>query len=135
MEEAYQGSTQSYRADRRARLEEPFDLSKPLSTSWHNLPWPKSDRERMKELLYPPTLEAIVPTTFYLTLPGASVLSLVHLLRTYCSISEQIPQFISLLFIWTRSLGMYELTPMCISLMAIQFLQVRLNQFADDTRI
>jgi len=88
-------------------------------------PRPHYQHIRKGHLIYPPQLQAIAPHPFTLTLPGPTPVDLNALLMACskilnCAFSE----FISFLYLWTRSWGMVEFTPTCLALMAIRLVQV-----------
>jgi hypothetical protein len=89
-------------------------------------PWPNYIHTPTHSLLYPPQLRVNSAVPFTLTLPGPTVAPLYRYLATSTQSREDfLRQFISLLFLWTRSLQMIEFTPECLTLMVIRFMQVR----------
>jgi|ERR1700722_16751146 len=89
------------------------------------VPWPEYKRPRKEGLLYPPQLQAKTPLPFTLTLPGPTVLPLYNLLAAgSVTLPNTLREFISLIYIWTRSLQMVEFTPTCLALVAIRLAQV-----------
>ncbi|KAF8513086.1 hypothetical protein JB92DRAFT_2925360 [Gautieria morchelliformis] len=94
-----------------------------------NPPWPSFTPRPVPYLTYPPVLyaqhvtDATLP--FFLSPPMPTHLPLLRLLRAYCSINGSYADFISLILLWVRSIDLPQLTPTCIALMVIGYLQVR----------
>jgi hypothetical protein len=94
-----------------------------------NPPWTSFTHRPVPYLTYPPVLyaqhvtDATMP--FFLSPPMPTHLPLLRLLRAYCSMNTSYADFISLVFLWVRSIDLPQLTPTCIALMVIGYLQVR----------
>lgn len=98
-----------------------------------NTPWPSFTPRPVPHLTYPPVLyaehtsQATMP--FFLSPPMPTHLPLVRLLQAYCSFNGSYSDFISLVFLWIRSIDLPQLSPTCIALMVIGYLQVRETYF------
>lgn len=92
-------------------------------------PWPSYTPHPTRHLTYPPVLFAEHTSgatgPFFLSPPVPTHMPLIRLLRTYASINKGIPDLITLIILWTRSINLPELTPTCVALMVIGWLQVR----------
>lgn len=75
-------------------------------------------------LIYPERLRVEHPIAFDLILPGPTIIPLVRMLEEY---SELVPDFrdlVSISYLWCHSLGMREISPTCLALLFVSFLQV-----------
>jgi len=75
-------------------------------------------------LIYPERLHVENPIAFDLILPGPTTIPLVRMLEEY---SELVPDFrdlVSISYLWCHSLGMTEISPTCLALLFVSFLQV-----------
>lgn len=94
-----------------------------------NPPWTSFTPRPVPHLTYPIVLHAehISDATmpFFLSPPMPTHLPLVQLLAAYCSLNCSYSDLIALIFIWIRSIDLPQLTPTCIALMVIGYLQVR----------
>ncbi|TFY54556.1 hypothetical protein EVG20_g9655 [Dentipellis fragilis] len=97
----------------------------PTSTSATDIPWadytpPPRGRT---EIVYPATLSAQTPTPFTLMPPAPTLLPLIELLKSYTALSAHIQQTIALAYIWLRSWGVHEITPLALALLVVKFIQ------------
>jgi hypothetical protein len=94
-----------------------------------NAPWPSFTPRPVPYFTNPPVLyaehasQATLP--FFLSPPMPTHLPLVRLLQAYCSVNGSSPDLISLVLLWIRSIDLPQLTPTCIALMVLGYLQVR----------
>ena len=93
-------------------------------------PWTSFTPRPVPHLTYPPVLytEHMSDKTmpFFLSPPMPTHLPLVRLLNAYFSFSRTYSDLVTLVFLWIRSIDLPQLTPTCIALMVIGFLQVRI---------
>ncbi|KAF8576340.1 hypothetical protein K439DRAFT_1640587 [Ramaria rubella] len=94
-------------------------------------PWPSFTPHSVSYLTYPPVLyaehssNATLP--FFLSTPMPTYQPLKQLLQAYSSINPSFPDAISIITLWVRSINMPQITPACIALMFIGFLQNQKN--------
>jgi hypothetical protein len=91
------------------------------------MPWPKHRRPFLREFHYPARLVTYSPVVFSLTLPGPSIMRLHNLLKSYFKLRPAMNGLLRMLFIWTRSHRMDELTTQCLALLVIRYMQVSLE--------
>ena len=98
-----------------------------------NPPWSSFTPHPVPHLTYPPVLyaEHVSKGTmpFFLSPPMPTHLPLLHLLHAYCSLNQSFADLVSLILLWVRSIDLPQLTPTCVALMVIGFLQVRSSSF------
>ncbi|KIM76912.1 hypothetical protein PILCRDRAFT_635000 [Piloderma croceum F 1598] len=109
----------------------PWDMGKmhhsgtllPPTVRTLTMPWPKHRRPFLREFHYPARLVTYSPVGFSLTLPGPSILRLHKLLKSYFNLRPTLNGLLRMLFIWTRSHRMDELTTQCLALLVIRYMQ------------
>ena len=74
--------------------------------------------------MYPERLRIEYPVAFDLILPGPATMSLVHMLEEYSKLVPTFRELVSLSYIWCCSLGAREITPTCLAMLFVSFLQV-----------
>lgn len=74
-------------------------------------------------LIYPERLHIGYPVAFELILPGPAAVPLVHMLEEYSKLVPPFRDLVSISYIWCRSLGMNEISPTCLALLFVSFLQ------------
>ena len=75
-------------------------------------------------LVYPERLHIESPIVFDLILPGPATTSLVRMLEKYSELFPGFRDLVSVSFLWCHSLGMTEISPTCLALLFVSFLQV-----------
>jgi hypothetical protein len=90
----------------------------------HDAFLPTYNRIPRREILYPVRLRVDHPISFDLILPGPTIVPLIDLLSAYSTIAPEVPQLITLLFLFLKSFDIREMTPTCIALLVVGFLQV-----------
>ena len=89
-----------------------------------NTEWLRFNYIPRRGLIYPERLHVEHPIAFDLILPGPATIPLVRMLKEY---SELVPAFhdlVSISYLWCHSLGMREISPTCLALLFVSFLQV-----------
>lgn len=75
-------------------------------------------------LIYPECLHIEYPAAFDLILPGPATIPLLHMLEEYSKLVPPFRDLVSVSYIWCCSLGMNEISPTCLALLFVSFLQV-----------
>jgi len=75
-------------------------------------------------LVYPERLHIESPIAFDLILPGPATTSLVRMLEKYSELFPAFRDLVSVSYLWCHSLGMTEISPTCLALLFVSFLQV-----------
>ena len=75
-------------------------------------------------LIYPERLHVERPIPFDLILPGPTVIPLVRMLEEYSKLVPDFRDLVSISYLWCHSLGMREISPTCLGLLFVSFLQV-----------
>jgi hypothetical protein len=75
-------------------------------------------------LVYPERLHIEYPIAFDLILPGPATVPLVRMLEKYSELSPAFRDLVSVSYLWCHSLGMNEISPTCLALLFVSFLQV-----------
>lgn len=75
-------------------------------------------------LIYPECLHIEHPIAFDLILPGPTVIPLVRMLEEYSKLVPDFRDLVSISYLWCHSLGMREISPTCLALLFVSFLQV-----------
>lgn len=75
-------------------------------------------------LVYPERLRVEYPVAFDLILPGPATIPLVHMLEEYSKLFPAFCDLVSVSYLWCHSLGMREISPICLALLFVSFLQV-----------
>lgn len=90
-----------------------------------NTTWPRFDHIPRRGLVYPERLHIEHPVAFDLILPGPTTVPLVRMLEEYCKLDPAFRDLVSISYVWCHSLGMREISPTCLALLFVSFLQVR----------
>ena len=123
----FEGGFLSYPLDTKSESVDMASQPQPPRSRKSTIPWPVYERVHKGGLIYPPQLQATYPLQFTLTLPNPAILPLHRFLKTVNNtLPNVLQEFISILYLWTRSLQMNEFTPTCLALIAIRFIQARL---------
>ena len=75
-------------------------------------------------LIYPERLRIEHPIAFELILPGPTTVPLVRVLEEYSKLAPAFRDLISVSYLWCHSLDMKEISPTCLALLFVSFLQV-----------
>ena len=86
--------------------------------------WLKLDHIPRRGLIYPERLRIEHPIPFDLILPGPTTNPLVHMLEEYSKLVPAFRDLVSISYLWCHSLGMREISPTCLALLFVSFLQV-----------
>lgn len=86
-------------------------------------PWPQYMRPSKPEIIYPAVLVATTPQPFRLSLPCPTIRHTLDLLHSYGRRNPFLRQMICLIYIWMRSWGINEISPVTLSLLVIRFFQ------------
>ena len=89
-----------------------------------NTEWPRFDHIPRRGLIYPERLHIEHPIEFDLILPGPATVPLVRMLEEYSKLVPAFRDLVSISYIWCHSLGMEEISPTCLALLFVSFLQV-----------
>lgn len=87
--------------------------------------WLRFNHIPRRGLIYPERLRVEYPVAFDLILPGPATIPLVHMLEEYSKLVPAFHHLVSISYFWCHSLGMREISPTCLALLFISFLQVR----------
>ena len=88
-------------------------------------PWPSYNGPLKGGLRHPVQIQITNPISCILTLPGPTVKPTIDLLKQESSkYGTVMKELISLLYLWTQSHAITELTPKVLALMVLRFLQV-----------
>lgn len=96
----------------------------PQTGGSENQEWHGFDSIPRRGLIYPERLLVEYPVPFELILPGPATMPLVHMLNEF---NNPIPAFrdlVSISYLWCYSLGMKEISPTCLALLLVSFMQV-----------
>lgn len=100
---------------------------RPLQTEdSENREWLKFNHIPRRGLIYPERLRIDHPIAFDLILPGPATIPLVRMLEEYSKLVPTFRDLVSISYLWCHSLGMREISPTCLALLFVSFLQVRL---------
>jgi hypothetical protein len=75
-------------------------------------------------LIYPERLRIEHPFAFELILPGPTTVPLIRMLEEYSSLVPAFRDLVSISYLWCHSLDMREISPTCLALLFVSFLQV-----------
>ena len=75
-------------------------------------------------LVYPERLRVEYPIAFDLIMPGPATIPLVRMLEEYSKLVPAFHDLVSISYLWCHSLGMREMSPTCLALLFVSFLQV-----------
>jgi len=89
------------------------------STEWLDL-----DYIPRRGLVYPERLHIDHPVAFDLILPGPATAPLMRMLEDYSKLVPEFHDLVSISYLWCHSLGMSEISPTCLALLFVSFLQV-----------
>ena len=89
------------------------------STEWLSL-----NHISRRGLIYPERLRIEHPIAFDLILPGPATVPLVRMLEEYSKLVPAFRDLVSISYLWCHSLGMSEVSPTCLALLFVSFLQV-----------
>ena len=89
-----------------------------------DMEWLRFNRIPREGLVYPERLHIEHPITFDLILPGPATVPLVRMLEEYSKLVPAFRDLVSISYIWCHSLGMEEISPTCLALLFVSFLQV-----------
>ena len=87
--------------------------------------WLRFNRISRRGLVYPERLRIEHPIAFDLILPGPATTPLARMLGEYSKLVPAFHDLVSILYLWCHSLGMREISPACLALLFVSFLQVR----------
>lgn len=87
--------------------------------------WLRFNRVPRRGLIYPERLHVEHPIAFDLILPGPATTPLVRMLEGYSKLVPAFRDMVSISYLWCHSLGMKEISPTCLALLFVSFLQVR----------
>ena len=87
--------------------------------------WLRLNHIPRRGLIYPERLLIEHPVAFDLILPGPATVPLVRMLEEYSKLVPAFRDLVSILYLWCHSLGMGEVSPTCLALLFVSFLQVR----------
>ncbi|KAI0051561.1 hypothetical protein FA95DRAFT_237241 [Auriscalpium vulgare] len=91
----------------------------------NGLPWPKDAvMSQAEEIAYPIVFIARSPVRFHLSMPAPALSRTIGFLRAQKAIGPHVPSLFAALYIWIRSWGVQELSPVALYLLFIRFLQV-----------
>ena len=76
-------------------------------------------------LVYPERLRIEHPIEFDLILPGPATIPLARMLEGYSKLVPAFHDLVSISYLWCHSLGMREISPTCLAMLFVSFLQVR----------
>lgn len=91
-----------------------------------NTEWLRFNYIPRQGLVYPERLCIEHPIAFDLILPGPTTVPLVRMLEEYSKLVPAFRDLVSISYLWCHSLGMSEISPTCLALLFVSFLQVRL---------
>lgn len=86
--------------------------------------WLRFKHIHRRGLIYPERLHVEYPIAFDLILPGPATIPLVRMLEEYSKLVPGFRDLVSISYIWCLSLGMREISPTCLALLFVSFLQV-----------
>ena len=86
--------------------------------------WLRFNHIPRRGLIYPERLCIEHPIAFDLILPGPATIPLVHMLEGYSRLAPDFRDLVSISYLWCHSLGMREISPTCLALLFVSFLQV-----------
>ena len=86
--------------------------------------WLRFNHIPRRGLIYPERLRIEHPIAFDLILPGPTTIPLVHMLEEYSKLVPDFRDLVSISYLWCHSLGMREISPTCLALLFVSFLQV-----------
>lgn len=75
-------------------------------------------------LIYPERLHIEHPIAFELILPGPTTVPLARVLEEYSKLVPAFRDLVSVSYLWCHSLDMKEISPTCLALLFVSFLQV-----------
>jgi len=75
-------------------------------------------------LIYPERLRIEHPIAFDLILPGPATVPLMRMLEEYSKLVPAFRDLVSISYLWCHSLGMRDISPTCLTLLFVSFLQV-----------
>lgn len=86
--------------------------------------WLRLNHIPRRGLIYPERLHIEHPIPFDLILPGPATAPLVRMLEEYSKLVPAFRDLVSISYLWCHSLGMREISPTCLALLFVSFLQV-----------
>lgn len=86
--------------------------------------WLRFNHIPRRGVIYPERLRIEHPMAFDLILPGPTTVPLVRMLEEYSNLIPGFRDLVSISYLWCHSLGMREISPTCLALLFISFLQV-----------
>jgi len=89
-----------------------------------NTDWLRFNRIPRRGLVYPERLRVEHPVAFDLILPGPTTIPLVRMLEEYSELVPVFRELVSISYLWCHSLSMSEISPTCLALLFVSFLQV-----------
>jgi hypothetical protein len=102
-----------------------MEYVRPLRTEDdENTEWLRFNRIPREGLVYPERLHIGHPIAFDLILPGPATVPLMRMLEEYSKLVPAFRDLVSISYIWCHSLGMEEISPTCLALLFVSFLQV-----------
>jgi len=96
----------------------------PQTEDDENTEWLKFNHIPKRGLVYPERLRIEHPIAFDLILPGPATTPLVRMLEEYSKLVPAFRDLVSVSYLWCHSLGMREISPTCLALLFVSFLQV-----------
>ena len=96
----------------------------PQTEDAENREWSTFNHIPRRGLIYPERLRVEYPVAFDLILPGPATIPLVNMLEEYSKLVPAFRDLVSILYLWSHSLGMREISPTCLALLFVSFLQV-----------
>jgi hypothetical protein len=96
----------------------------PQTDGAENQEWFRFNHISRRGLIYPERLRIEYPVSFDLILPGPAVIPLVHMLEEFSGLVPAFRDLVSISYVWCLSLGMREISPACLALLFVSFLQV-----------
>ena len=96
----------------------------PQTEDGENTEWSEFNHIPRRGLVYPERLRIEYPIPFELILPGPATVPLVRMLEEYSKLVPAFRDLVSISYLWCHFLGMTEMSPTCLALLFVSFLQV-----------